>query len=437
MLSLPTPSNTSAPPPALTGSTRDFLSVRGPTLSARASAFSSWLHERIAFGGFPFSKKLLRPPAATTSLRLADGSVTVGLNFASQDYLNLSSHPYIHQAVLDAPQRFGPHSGGAPVLAGAIELSTELESALAQHLGLSSAILCPTGWAAGYGAIRALIRDTDHIVIDQLAHNCLHEGAAASTRNLHLHRHLDLDHVRLKLASIRARDRVNAILVVTEGLFSMDADTPDLAGFIALCRQFNASLLVDVAHDLGSTGPRGTGSIGAQNLLGQIDLVVGSFSKTFATNGGFIATRDPALADFLRYLAPATTFSSALTPPQVATALAALQLVRSNEGDRRRAALLAAAQSLRSALSVQGLPLLGHVSPIVPVLVGSDDVARIAARTLSSAGILANLIEYPAVSRATARFRLQVMSDHTPAACTNAAHHIAQAIASARFARRC
>lgn len=431
MLSLQTPPP-AASAPALSGSIRDFLSTRGPTFPARASAFSAWLHERIRFGGFPFSKKLLRPPAATTSLRLADGSVTIGLNFASQDYLNLSSHPYVHQAALEALQRFGPHSAGAPVLAGAADLSTELESALAQHLGLSSAILCPTGWAAGYGAIRALVRDTDHVVIDQLSHNCLHEGAAASTRNLHLHRHLDLDHARLKLAAIRARDPANAILVVTEGLFSMDADTPDLAGFIALCREFNAALLVDVAHDLGSIGPDGTGSIGAQNLLGQIDVVVGSFSKTFATNGGFIATRDPALADFLRYLAPTTTFSSALTPPQVATAFAALRLVRSKEGERRRTALLRAAHTLRSALTTQGLPLLGHASPIVPVLVGRDDVARIAARTLSSAGILANLIEYPAVSRATARFRLQVMSDHTPTACCTAAHHIAHAIASAR-----
>jgi len=430
MLSLSTPPLAA---PALTGSLRDFLSTRGPAFSARASTFSTWLHERIRFGGFPFSKKLLRPPAATTSLRLADGSVTTGLNFASQDYLNLSSHPYVHHAVIDALQRFGPHGGGAPVLAGAVELSTELESALAQHLGLASAVLCPTGWAAGYGAIRALVRDTDHVVIDQLAHNCLHEGAAAATRHLHLHRHLDLDHARLKLAAIRARDRANAILVVTEGLFSMDADTPDLAGLVALCREFNATLLVDVAHDLGSLGPHGTGSLGAQNLLGRIDLVVGSFSKTFATNGGFIATRDPALADFLRYLAPTTTFSSALTPPQVATALAALRLVRSPEGERRRSALLRAAHALRDALTAHNLPLLGHASPIVPVLVGRDDVARIAARTLSSVGLLANLIEYPAVSRATARFRLQVMSDHTPADCSTAARHIAHAIASARF----
>ncbi len=436
MLSLQIPPPPAATSRALTGSIRDFLSTRGPNFPARASAFSAWLHERIAFGGFPFSKKLLRPPAATTSLRLADGSITTGLNFASQDYLNLSSHPDVHRALLEALQRFGPHSAGAPVLAGAIDLSTELESALAQHLGLSSAILCPTGWAAGYGAIRALVRDTDHVVIDQLAHNCLHEGAAAATRNLHLHRHLDLDHARLKLAAIRARDPANAILVVTEGLFSMDADTPNLAGFIALCREFNASLLVDVAHDLGSTGPNGTGSIGAQNLLGQVDLVVGSFSKTFATNGGFIATRDPALADFLRYLAPTTTFSSALTSPQVATALSALRLVRSNEGERRRSALLCAAHTLRSSLTAHGLPLLGQASPIVPVLVGRDDVARLAARTLSSAGILANLIEYPAVSRATARFRLQVMSDHTRVACTTAAHHIAHAIASARSTQR-
>lgn len=424
----------SSPPHALAGSIRDHLAARGPDFAARATGFSAWLEQRIAFGGFPFSKKLLQPPAASTAVRLADGSIASGLNFASQDYLNLSGHPAVRAASLDALHRYGPHSGGAPVLAGAVELSSELESTLADHLGLSSAVLCPTGWAAGYGAIRALVRDTDHVVIDQLAHNCLHEGAAAATRNLHLFRHLDVDHARLKLAALRARDRANAILVVTEGLFSMDADTPNLAGFLTLCREFNAFLLVDVAHDLGSTGPHGTGALGTQNLLGQIDLVVGSFSKTFATNGGFIAARDSALGDVLRYLAPTTTFSSALTPLQVAAALAALKIVRSPEGDRRRLALLRAAHTLRSALTARGLPLLGHASPIVPVLVGRDDIARTAARTLSTDGILANLIEYPAVSRATARFRLQVMSDHDHAACLTAATHIADAIDSARTA---
>lgn len=423
-------------PDALAGSTRDFLQQPGPDLAAKTNGFSAWLDARVAFGGFPFSKRLLRAPAAETAVRLVDGSLAAGLNFASQDYLSLGSHPAIRSAALAAIDRYGVHSAGAPVLSGAIDLSDQLETALAEHLRSPHVVLSPTGWAAGYGLVRALVRDTDYVVVDQLAHNCLQEGALASTRNLHYFRHLDLAHARLKLASLRARDPRNGILLITEGLFSMDSDAPDLAGFQALCREFGALLVVDVAHDLGCIGPQGTGQIGLQNQLGRIDLVVGSFSKSFATNGGFVATHRRDLAEYLRYLAPPTVFSSALAPAQVAVALAALQLIRSAEGEQRRTALRAAVDALRRGLTGRGVEVMGAPSPLVPVFVGRDDLARTAAKLLLQHGVLANLIEYPAVSRATARFRLQVMADHTPAAGETAAARVAAAIAGARDACR-
>jgi 7-keto-8-aminopelargonate synthetase-like enzyme len=200
----------------LSGSTRDFVNGPNPDLLAKTSGFSAWLDARVAYGGFPFSKRLLKAPESQTSVRLLDGSITSGLNFASQDYLSLASHPNIRSAAVEAIGRYGVHSGGAPVLAGAIDLSDELESVIATHLQMPHVLLCPTGWAAGYGAVRGLVRDTDHVVIDQLAHNCLQEGAAAATRNIHFFRHLDLTHARIKLAAIRARDPHNGILLVTE-----------------------------------------------------------------------------------------------------------------------------------------------------------------------------------------------------------------------------
>lgn len=419
-------------PDPLAGSTRDFLLGTGPDLTAKASGFSAWLDARVGYGGFPFCKRLLRAPGPETSMRLLDGSVCSGLNFASQDYLSLGSHPDICRAAVEAIGRYGVHSGGAPVLAGSIDQSEKLEVAVAELLRLRYAVLCPTGWAAGYGAVRGLVRETDYVVIDQLAHNCLQEGAAAATRNVHLFRHLDLGHARLKLAAIRARDPHHGILVVTEGLFSMDADSPDLAGFQELSREFGARLLVDVAHDLGCTGPAGTGQIGAQRMLGRIDLVVGSFSKTFATNGGFIATPHRDVAEYLRYLAPSPAFSSALAPAQVAVALAAIGIVRSDEGERRRQSLQANAAALRAGFACRHIEAMGVGAPIVPVFVGRDDVGRVAARLLTKAGVLTNLIEYPAVSRATARFRLQVMSAHEVSACETAALRIAEAIHQAR-----
>src|SRR5687767_14775898 len=215
----PAPPSTRDP---LAGSTRDFLHAPNPDVLAKTNGFSAWLDARVSYGGFPFSKRLLKAPGSQTSVRLLDGSVTSGLNFASQDYLSLASHPNIRAAAVEAIERYGVHSGGAPVLAGAIDLSDKLEEIIGSHLKMPHVLLCPTGWAAGYGAVRGLVRDTDHVVIDQLAHNCLQEGAAAATRFHHSFRHLDLNHARIKLAAIRARDPHNGILVVTEGLFSMD-----------------------------------------------------------------------------------------------------------------------------------------------------------------------------------------------------------------------
>jgi 7-keto-8-aminopelargonate synthetase-like enzyme len=416
----------------LSGSTSDFLNRPARDLLAKTEGFSTWLDARVGYGGFPYSKRLLRAPGAETSVQLLDGAVCTGLNFASQDYLNLSSHPAVRSAAIEAIGRYGLHSGGAPVLAGSIDLSRELEDAIGNHLRMPHVMLCPTGWAAGYGVVRSVVRDTDYVVMDQLAHNCVQEGAAAATRNVHLFRHLDLAHARLKLAGIRAKDPHNGILLVTEGLFSMDSDSPDLAGFQALCREFDALLVVDVAHDLGSTGPRGTGQLGIQAMLGKVDVVVGSFSKCFATNGGFIATHRRDLCDYLRYLSPPTTFSSALAPAQVAGALTAFGLVRSDEGEQRRHRLTIAANALRAGFTCRDIEVMGRPSPIVPVFVGRDDVGRVAARLLSKAGVITNLVEYPAVSRATARFRLQVMSAHDQAGCDTAAMRISQAIVQAR-----
>jgi 7-keto-8-aminopelargonate synthetase-like enzyme len=416
----------------LAGSARDFLVGPGPDLTAKACAFSAWHDSRVAHGGFPFYKRLLSASGPEATVRHLDGTVVAGINFASQDYLGLAGHPEVRAAAVAAIERYGVHSAGAPVLAGSLDLADQLESVVGDHLRTPYVTLYPTGWAAGYGIVRGLVRDTDHVVIDQLAHNCLQEGAAVSTRNLHVFRHLDLAHARLKLAAIRARDPHSGILVAIESLFSMDSDSPDIEGFQAACREFGALLVVDVAHDLGSLGPQGTGQLGLQNMLGKVDLVMGSFSKTFASNGGFVATHRREIRDYLRYVSPPATFSSALSPVQLAVALSTFGLVRSAEGERRRRTLMAAVQVLRAGLARREMDVMGAPSPIVPILIGRDDVAREAARLLSRAGVLANLIEYPAVSRATARFRLQVMCSHDPEACESAAMRVAGSIAQAR-----
>lgn len=416
----------------LRGSSFDFLTQPGTDLAAKAEAFHTWAQRRVSHGVFPYAKRLGGRPGATAELTLLDGQRHAGLNFSSQEYLSLARHPQVCAAAQAAMDRYGVHSAGSTALAGNVEETAALEAELGALLRMPEVLLFPTGWAAGFGAIKGLVRETDHIVIDQLAHNCLHEGARAATPNLHLHRHLDVDHVERVLQRVRRRDPHNGILVVTEGCFSMDADAPDIARLQALARAHGALLLVDVAHDLGCLGAGGGGQLELQGLLGEVDLVMGSFSKTFASNGGFVASHSRAIKEYLRFYAAPNTFSNALSPVQVAVVRACVAIIRSPEGEQRRQRLMQAILGLRSALTGHGITVLGQPSPIVPVMLGPDALARVACREMSAAGLLANLVEYPAVSLNSARLRMQVMADHTPALAQTAARIVADALQKAR-----
>ena len=275
---------------ALAGSFADFIRLSGRSLESRTHPFDEWRKNRLEHGVWPFSAQLQGAPEPQATVIDAAGTARTGLNFASYDYLGLSTHPDVRAVTIEAISQYGTHGASAPTLQGNSPLSARLAEAVAGMLGLEHAVLFPTGWAAGYGVITGLIRGRDHVVLDQYAHNCCVQGAMTATRNVHRVRHLSTDGFVQKLRRIRATDTENAILVVTEGIFSMNGDSPDLAALQSACREHDATLLVDVAHDLGAVGPGGTGVIGLQGLLGQVDLVIGSFSKVFAANGGFAAT---------------------------------------------------------------------------------------------------------------------------------------------------
>jgi 7-keto-8-aminopelargonate synthetase-like enzyme len=401
------------PVEALTGSMRDFRDLHGKDLIARVGSFYEWQRLRKLHGLWPYSKATEKAPLAVCSARDDNGVRFSGLNFATQDYLGLSSDPEIKQVAKAVIDEYGVHSAGSSALAGNTKYSLRLEQTISEFLNLDQTILYPTGWAAGYGAIKGLVRPTDHVVMDGLAHACLQEGANSATTNVHLHGHLNLDSVRRHLKRIRAKDTENGILVVTESLFSMDSDTPDLRALQELCREYDATLLVDVAHDLGAIGDGGRGFIGMQGMAGQIDIVMGSFSKTFASNGGFVACNSPAVKQYLKFYGCSATFSNALSPVQAATVTKAFEIVQSDRGRELRRLLLKRIGQMRDALTAAGLTVIGDRSAIVPVLVGDEALARMASRRLPELEVIANLVEYPAVAKGNARFRLQMMPSHS------------------------
>ena len=420
------------PESALRGSMRDFRVPQGKDLQARTEGFFEWQEERRASGTWPFSRSTETGPAASCAVRDDSGNLTNGVNFASQDYLSLASHPAVSEAAAKAIKDFGVHSAGSPALVGNISSSIALEQDLADTLQTDHCILYPTGWAAGFGVIKGLVRSSDHIVMDALSHACLQTGAQAATRNVHLFRHLNLEHCRQRLEKIRERDTENGIMMVTEGLFSMDSDTPDIEAMQELANEFDATLMVDVAHDFGCLGEEGTGHIGIQNMIGKVDLVMGSFSKTFGSNGGFVASNSRAVKEYLRFYSPSCTFSNSLSPIQVATIAKSLEIVRSQEGVTLRNDLMHNVLKLRELITSKGMEVYGDPSAIVAVKTGEEALARMTARALPEVGLISNLVEFPAVPKGQARFRLQVMAGHSDEEIANAADRIEKAMLKAR-----
>ena len=398
---------------ALTGSMRDFREPQGVNLMARVKPFYEWQELRRKRSLWPYSKSTQKAPLSVCTAADDSGQTFTGLNFGTQDYLGLSSDPEIKAVAKSVIDEYGVHSAGSSALAGNTKYSLRLEETISRFLELDHTVLYPTGWAAGYGVIKGLVRPADHVVLDGLAHACLQEGAHSATPNVYLHGHLNLVSVRRHLKRIRDKDTSNGILVVTESLFSMDSDTPDLKALQDLCHEYGATLMVDVAHDLGAMGPGGRGFIGEQGMLGKLDIVMGSFSKTFGSNGGFVACNSVAVKQYLKFYGCSATFSNALSPVQAATVTKAFEIVQSDKGRQLRSVLMERINQLRTALATEGLQTMGNPSPIVPVRVGDEALARLVSRRLPALGVIANLVEYPAVAKGDARLRLQIMPTHS------------------------
>jgi len=393
----------------------DFRHVSGTSISERVDNYYCWQSSRRSNGTWAYDKTLQSPPLPISTIVDGCGRRFDGPNYCSQDYLSLASHEAIKEAAISAIRQFGVHSAGSSALLGNTMISRELEAELADFINYEHVLLFPTGWAAGYGVINALVRPDDWVIMDALSHACLQEGAKAATNNVVSVPHLDNAAFERRLARIRASHPHSFILAITETVFSMDSDTPDFQAFLEICRSYGAVSLVDVAHDLGCLGPNGRGQLELQNAIGGPDILIGSFSKTFASNGGFIATRAAATKEYLKMYSCPQTFSNALSPIQVAIVRPALDIVRSSDGDRRRDQLRSNSTYLRSQLAQNGFICLGEPSAIVPVLLGHDEPARILWCNLSNRGIASNLVEFPGVAVNRSRIRMQVQSAHTNA----------------------
>jgi len=354
-----------------------------------------------------------------------------GINVASQDYLGLSQDERVIDGAVAAMRALGAHSSGAAGMGGGSSLAKRIEAKLASVLNKEHVVLFPTGWSAGYGQIAALVRPHDHVVIDALAHNCLQHGAKASTPNVHKFIHNSAQSLETRLKRIREKEPDAAILIVTESLFSMDSDGPDLRSYVELKQRYDAHLMLDIAHDFGVLGDEGRGLATRFGGYDGVDYVMGSFSKTFAAIGGFTATADLASSRAVQGYSGSYTFSNYLTPAQLGAIDASIDIVFSPEGDLLRTRLQDSSRALRATLGSLGYQPHGELSALCIVQVGSEAVARLAYRELLHRGVILNCIEYPAVRKGEARFRLQLTPHHTAEQIADVARHIASALGKA------
>lgn len=398
---------------ALGGAFGEFFSKDEPNFLKRCAVEADWLDARLAAGLDSYQCYTNGISGTEVQRGFRDADLVKGINFGSQDYLSLSAHSALVDEVSNVAKHYGLHSAGSAALAGILDIALDLEAELAGFLGYQDTTLFPIGWAAGYGIVSGLVLPSDHVVIDQLAHSCLQEGARISTGNIHTFPHLSNAGVKRRLERIRSNDEKAGILVVTESLFSMDSDSPDISELQQICRDYGAVLVVDCAHDLGACGESGRGVLEEQNMIGQVDVLIGTFSKSFASIGGFVASNETGLKTKLRSSCGPSTFTNAMTPLQVGVLRKALEIIRSDEGRERRERLAANVQYMRAQLRDAGFVVLGEPSAIVPVVLGSPAVSRIATKLANEAGGFVNLVEYPAVAKNKCRWRIQMQSDHS------------------------
>ncbi len=397
---------------SLTKSLTDFNNPTGKDLIERNLPFQKWVDNSSKEGYFQFMRHHEEMQNIESTVNGWGGQQYKGINLASQDYLGLSTNEKVIKASANSLINLGTHSAGSEPMGGGFGTAKLLEKEISNYIGYSNIVLFPTGWAAGYGSIRGLIRQHDFIVMDALAHNCLQHGAYSATSNVSLFLHNDMDSLEKRLSRIRKTSPDSAILVISESLFSMDSDYPDFNKLFELTEKYEAFTMIDVAHDLAILGENGKGILFEDKFKTKADYIVGSFSKTFASIGGFFASKDKGSSYYVRGFSGSFTFSNYLIPAQVGAVLEAFNIIKSEEGVILRQKTLENAAFLRNELERNGVVCLGVLSPMVIALIGEEKIARQAYKYCLENGLILNNIEYPACRKGEARFRMQVTPNH-------------------------
>ncbi len=324
----------------------------------------------------------------------------------SNNYLGLTTHPKVKEAAARATEHFGTSCTGSRFLNGTLEFHEQLEHELAEWVGKEAALVFSTGMQANLGTVSAIVGSKDIAVLDKDDHASIVDGARLSYGKIERYRHNDMNHLERVLKSIPAE---SGKIIIVDGLFSMEGDLAPLPEIIPLAKKYGARLMVDDAHGMGVTGG-GRGTSEHFGVTKDVDLIMSTFSKSFASLGGFIAG-DLDVVHYIKHYARSLIFSASIPPGNAAAALAALQVMR--EEPERIARVNQVGERMRKGFKDLGFDIGSSETPVVPILIGSDEKTFLTWKLLFDAGVFVNPIISPAVSPGRQLLRTSYMATHT------------------------
>ncbi len=329
------------------------------------------------------------------------------LMLGSNSYLGLTNHPAVKRAAIEAIKKYGTGCAGSRFLNGTLDIHTQLERRIASFVGKEAALLFSTGFMANQGLIATLVQKGDYIIADKLDHASIIDGALLCFGKMLRFEHNDMQSLENVLSNIPLEA---GKLIVVDGVFSMDGDIANLPQIVSLAQRYNSGVMVDDAHSIGVLGPNGNGTAAHFGLTDSVDIIMGTFSKSLATVGGFIAG-DNDLIDYLKHHSRALIFSASLPPASVASVMAALDIIESEP--ERREKLWENTRMMHDGLVNLGFDTGDSTTPVIPVLVGDMMLTFKLCIRLNEEGIFVNPVVPPAVQPKGSLIRISLMATHT------------------------
>ncbi len=357
--------------------------------------------EARAAGLYPYFKPISESEDTVVTI---EGKKRIMLG--SNNYLGLTHHPKVLESAQRALMRYGSGCTGSRFLNGTLDLHQQLEADLATFLGKEACLVFSTGYNANLGLVSGLVARNDLVLLDKLDHASIVDGAKLSYGETERFNHGDLAGLERKLQKAQGR----GVMIIVDGVYSMEGDIADVPGVSRLARQYGAAFAIDDAHALGVLGPNGDGTAAHFGMTDEVDIIAGTFSKSLASIGGFVAATENVV-DFLKHHARPLIFTASLPPANTAGVLAALQVLQ--EEPDRRTRLWENTRRLQDGIRALGYDTGPTETPIVPVIIGPLDQTLVFWRMLFEAGVFTNPVVPPAVPAAQCRLRTSLMATHT------------------------